>query len=240
MTDARPDEAQAPRSAENQPAAAADDALTIDVVSDVVCPWCYIGKRHLDEALARWRARHPDGPAPRVAWHPFQLNPTMPPQGIERAEYLRAKFGDPRGGPGYERVREAAESAGLEFHPERILRQPNTLRAHALIRAAAGSELQHRLAASLFEGYFVEGRDIGDEATLPACAAALRMPQQAVDTALGSEALEATSAVDSGLRDAGIGGVPHFVIGKRISVSGARGADRLLEAIEAIDACQPS
>ncbi len=236
MADANSNATQASRTAGGQSTAAADDQFTIDVVSDVVCPWCYIGKRHLDDALETWSARHPGAAAPRIAWHPYQLNPTMPPEGIERAEYLRSKFGDPRGGPGYERVRQAATSAGLEFHPEKIVRQPNTLRAHALIRAAAG-ELQHRLASDLFECYFVEGRDIGDESTLRARAAAAGMAQEAVDAALAGDALEATAAVDAGLRDSGIGGVPYFVIGKKISISGAQGADRLLEAIEA---CQPS
>ncbi len=231
MTEANPQPAPAAGAASDDNRARPGEALTIDVVSDVVCPWCYIGKRQLDQALARWRERHADAPAPTIAWHPFQLNPTMPREGMARSDYLKAKFGDPRGGPGYDRVRNAASSAGLVFHPERIVRQPNTLRAHALIRAAAG-ELQHRLAARLFECYFVEGQDIGDEATLRAAAAAVGMPAEAVEAGMRPETLEATEAIDSGLRDAGIGGVPYFVIGKRINVSGAQGADRLLEAIE--------
>lgn len=231
MTATSPREAPATGAEDEQAAAQAGEAFTIDIVSDVVCPWCYIGKRHLDDALARWRERHPDAPAPEIAWHPFQLNPAMPAQGMARADYLQAKFGDPRGGPGYQRVRNAASAAGLVFHPERIVRQPNTLRAHALIRAA-GRERQHALADRLFESYFVRGEDIGDEATLRAAADAVQMPAQAVDEAMRPDALEATAAIDAGLRDAGIGGVPHFVIGKRVSVSGAQGADRLLEAIE--------
>jgi predicted DsbA family dithiol-disulfide isomerase len=231
MTEANPQPAPEAGADQNQARAHEGEAVRIDIVSDVVCPWCYIGKRQLDDALARWRERHADAPAPAIAWHPFQLNPTMPAQGMARSDYLKAKFGDPNGGPGYNRVRNAASAAGLVFHPERIVRQPNTLRAHALIGAAAG-QLQHLLAARLFECYFVEGKDIGDEATLRAAAAEVGMPPEAVDAAMRPEALEATEAIDSGLRDAGIGGVPFFVVGKRINVSGAQGADRLLEAIE--------
>lgn len=206
--------------------------LRVDVVSDVVCPWCYIGAKHLDDALATWRERHVDEPQPTVAWHPFQLNPTMPAAGMDRGDYLRAKFGDARGGPGYQRVVDAARAAGLEFRPQDIRRQPNTLRAHSLIRAAAQAGRQHELAAALFRAYFVDGADVGDEATLREIAARCGLHAEAIDAALAQDALRATAADDEQARRAGIGGVPFFVIEQRIAVSGAQGVDALLDAFE--------
>lgn len=212
------------------PETTAQAPLHIDVVSDVVCPWCYIGKKHLDEALALWRERHPGDPQPAVAWHPFQLNPTMPAEGMDRGEYLRAKFGDPRGGPGYQRVVDAARAAGLEFRPQDIRRQPNTLRAHSLIRAAAAAGRQHETAAALFRAYFVDGANIGDEATLRGIGRDCGLPEATIDEAFGEDALRETAEMDEQARRAGIGGVPFFVIGQRIPVSGAQGAQALLQA----------
>ena len=212
--------------------APASGTLTVDVVSDVVCPWCYIGKKHLDDALALWRARHPDAPEPAVAWHPFQLNPGMPPAGMERGAYLQAKFGDSRGGPGYLRVVGAAQAAGLEFNPQGIRRQPNTLRAHALIGAAEDAAQQHRLVAALFQAYFVDGIDIGDEDALRGIASGCGVDKARIDSALEQTALDATAQEDERLRDAGIGGVPFFIVGQRVAVSGAQGVDALLDAFD--------
>ena len=217
----------------------APDPLRIDVVSDVVCPWCYIGKKHLDEALAAWRDRHPEAPEPAVAWHPFQLNPGMPAGGMERGAYLQAKFGDPRGGPGYSRVVAAAQAAGLEFRPQDIRRQPNTLRAHALIGAASDAGQQHRLVAALFQAYFVDGVDIGDPDSLRAIALGAGLDADAVTAAFDEASLNATAQEDERLRDAGIGGVPFFIVGQRIAVSGAQGVDALLQAFDRAPGAQP-
>jgi predicted DsbA family dithiol-disulfide isomerase len=206
--------------------------LRIDVVSDVVCPWCYIGKKHLDDALAIWRARNPQAPEPVVAWHPFQLNPGMPAAGMERGAYLLSKFGDSRGGPGYLRVVGAAQAAGIEFNPQAIRRQPNTLRAHALIGAARDAAEQQRLVAALFRAYFVDGVDIGDEASLRALASGCGMDETAIAAAFEEASLRAAAQQDEHLRDAGIGGVPFFIVGQRVAVSGAQGADALLEAFD--------
>ncbi len=212
--------------------------LTIDIVSDVVCPWCYIGKKHLDEALARWRERHPEAAEPAIEWYPFQLNPAMPREGMDRGDYLRSKFGDPRGGPGYLRVVGAAKAAGLEFNPDEIRRQPNTLRAHSLIRAAGPARLQHRLYAALFQAYFVEGANIGDPQVLRTIAGDCGMDAAAIDAALGDDALKETAAIDQQMRDAGIGGVPYFIIGRKFAVSGAQGADALFEVFERVAEAQ--
>jgi len=212
--------------------AAAQPPLRIDVVSDVVCPWCYIGKKQLDEALATWAARHPGATAPTVAWHAFQLNPTMPAEGMDRGAYLQAKFGDPRGGPGYQRVVASAQAAGLEFRPEGIRRQPNTLRAHSLIRAAGDAGCQDSLVAGLFRAYFVDGVNVGDEESLRRIAREAGLDDAAIDNAFGSSALNETAAEDEHLRNAGIGGVPYFVIAQRVAVSGAQGVEALLAAFE--------
>ena len=206
--------------------------LRIDVVSDVVCPWCYIGKKHLDEALAAWTERHPDAAPPRVSWHAFQLNPTMPADGMDRGAYLQSKFGDPRGGPGYQRVVASAQAAGLEFRPEGIRRQPNTLRAHSLIRAAGDAGCQHALVAALFRAYFVDGVNVGDEESLRRIAREAGLDDTAIDAAFGPSALRETAAEDEHLRSTGIGGVPFFVISQRVAVSGAQGIDALLAAFE--------
>jgi len=210
----------------------ASDILTIDVVSDVVCPWCYIGKKHLDDALAVWRTRHPDAPEPAVAWHPFQLNPGMPAAGMERGAYLLAKFGNASGGPGYSRVVAAAQAAGLVFNPQNIRRQPNTLRAHALIGAAASGQQQQRLVAALFQAYFVDGLDIGDPEVLQSIALGAGLDETSVAAARDETALGATAKEDERLRDAGIGGVPFFIFGQRVAVSGAQGVEALLDAFE--------
>jgi len=135
--------------------------LTIDIVSDVVCPWCYIGKRKLEAALAMPEAA--DLPNVVIRWHPFQLNPDLPQQGISRKQYLEDKFGGPqRAAEIYERVRAAGRTAGLELNIDGITLQPNTLAAHALIAFAQqgdadGGDIKERL----LKAYFVENRFIG-------------------------------------------------------------------------------
>lgn len=216
----------------NEPPAGAP-ALRIDVVSDVVCPWCWIGKGQLDRAIEHWRTRHPDRDAPRVAWHPFQLNPDLPAEGLPRGEYLDAKFGSRSAYPA-ERITRAAAQAGVPMHLARIVRQPNTLRAHALLAAAgqAGAGLQHALADALFRAYFAEGADIGDDAVLRACGLQAGLPAERIESAWTDETLQATRTADAQARRAGIGGVPFFVVGERLGVSGAQGVDALLDAFE--------
>ncbi|MEL7345359.1 MAG: DsbA family oxidoreductase, partial [Pseudomonadota bacterium] len=134
----------------------------IDILSDPICPWCYIGKTHLDRALA---AR--PGHGLTIEWHPFQLNPEMSPEGVDRKAYLETKFGGPDGAAQvYGRIEEAAKSAGLEIHFDRIARTPNTIDAHRLIHWAGLEDRQHALKGALFVAYFEQGRDIGDKDTL--------------------------------------------------------------------------
>lgn len=141
--------------ADTQPA-----PLTIDIVSDVVCPWCYIGKRNLEAALQQL----PDSNI-EVRWHPYQLDPTIPPEGIARRVYLERKFGA-RVDEIYTRVAAAGRQAGLDFAFDRIERSPNTLDAHRLIRWSQSVGKQDAVVERLFRAFFIEGRDIGDRAVL--------------------------------------------------------------------------
>jgi predicted DsbA family dithiol-disulfide isomerase len=215
------------------PAPAASSATpTVDVVSDVVCPWCYIGKRQLETALA---ALPPDE-RPIVRWHPFQLNPDLPREGIERRAYLEEKFGGAeRADQIYERVRAAGRAAGLELNLDRIERQPNTLDAHRLIawaQADAGGDA-NALVEALFKAYFVDGRPIGEHAVLAAIAGECGFDETAARTMLDSDAgAGEIAAMDRRARSMGIGGVPFFVFNQRVGVSGAQGSHTLREALE--------
>lgn len=204
----------------------------IDVVSDVVCPWCYIGKRRLESALAQL---HADDPAleTRVNWHPFQLNPELPPQGTERKRYLEAKFGGPaRASEIYDRVRAAGETVGIAFDFDRIAVQPNTLAAHRLIAWAQHDHDAADLVERLFAGYFIDGRNIGDHAVLAAIAAEAGLDAGEARAQLESGAgREEIAAMDVRARKLGVTGVPFFIFDGRVAVSGAHEPEMLLRAI---------
>ena len=214
--------------------------LEIDVVSDVVCPWCFIGKRQLDAALARRRSTRPDLPAPRVRWRAYQLNPDLAAEGVSREEHYRRKFGN-AAATMVERVRQAGRAIGLELQLERITRQPNTLAAHALIELAAEDERQTAMAEALFEAFFLQGRDLTDSAVLLEIATGVGMRKELAEAALDPEGSvqQLVAAGESELREFGVNGVPLFIIGRedtgRIAVSGAQGADALIEAMRRFD-----
>jgi predicted DsbA family dithiol-disulfide isomerase len=212
------------------PHAAADDAPTIDIVSDVVCPWCYIGKRRLEAALASR-----DGPPPLIRWHPFQLNPDLPVGGIDRRAYLEDKFGGPDGAREvYGRVEAAGREAGIPFAFERIRRQPNTADAHRLIAWAqsVGDGQAEQLIERLFKAYFTEGVDIGDVDELARLAGEAGYDAGAARAHLASDAGRAeVAAADERTRSMGIGGVPFFIFNRRLAVSGAQPPDVLLDAM---------
>ncbi|HET9670912.1 MAG TPA: DsbA family oxidoreductase [Casimicrobiaceae bacterium] len=208
--------------------------MKIDIVSDVVCPWCYIGKRRLERALATLRDSEPALDV-TLRWHPFQLNPDLPRTGIDRQSYLNAKFGGPsRAEPIYERVREAGRESGLALAFDRIERQPNTLDAHRLI-AWAQRENPARaddLVERLFHAYFVEGAFVGDADTLAALAADAGYDHDGAAAMLASDALrDDVAAADERARSLGIQGVPFFVFDGRVAVSGAHEPATLLDAI---------
>jgi predicted DsbA family dithiol-disulfide isomerase len=204
---------------------------TIDVVSDVVCPWCYIGKRHLEAAIAQLPAEQ----RPVVRWHPFQLNPDLPRAGIGRRSYLEEKFGGPeRAAQIYERVKAAGSSAGLALDFDRIERQPNTLDAHRLIAWAQseGGGDADALVEALFRAYFVEGRYVGDRTVLAEIAGEAGYDAARARELLADETgIAEITEMDQRARQMGIGGVPFFVFNQRVGVSGAQGAPALLDAL---------
>jgi predicted DsbA family dithiol-disulfide isomerase len=220
--------------------------LHIDIASDIVCPWCYIGKRRLEKALVLWAQQHPAQPVPRLRWLPFQLNPDLPASGISRADYLQRKFGSADGGGMYERVSSEGKKEGLHFAFERIQRQPNTLKAHALLAAALNSDggdgsdvngatdsLQAQLKEALMQAYFCEGADLTQDAELIRIATSAGMPAEAAHAVLkDSAALQETAAQDAELRRIGISGVPFFIINRQYGISGAQPPEALLAAME--------
>ena len=210
------------------------DVLTVDIVSDVVCPWCYIGKRRLETALAQVRAMAPDLQI-NVRWHPFQLNPDLPREGADRRTYLEAKFGGPvRAKEVYARVATAGATVGIPFAFEAIERQPNTLDAHRLIAWAQSRQEgdADALVDRLFRAYFVDGRFIGDRDELVTLAAAAGFDADDARLFLASEELAADVAgADQRARELGVSGVPFFIFNGKTAVSGAQTPDTLLAAI---------
>jgi predicted DsbA family dithiol-disulfide isomerase len=211
-------------------------ALNIDIVSDVVCPWCYIGKRHIEEAKARWQIKHPEAVV-NVRWHPFQLNPDLPLEGTDRKGYLEQKFGGPqRAKEIYARVAAAGRNAGLEMNFDGIRKQPNTLAAHALIAyAQTANDGAHAdaVAERLFKAYFVDGEFIGDVDVLVAIAAECGLNADATRAVLSERAtLELIAAQDASAREQGISGVPYFIFNQKVALSGAQPPDVLLDAME--------
>ena len=213
-------------------AAVAEHALTIDVISDVVCPWCYIGRRRLGAALDQFGSAAP-GVRALVSWHPFQLNPDLPREGIDRGVYLERKFGAGKGaGEIYARVRAAGESVGIDFAFEKITRQPNTLDAHRLISWAQARGDAEEVVERLFRAYFVEGRLIGDRDVLAAIAGEAGLPADQARSHLDSnEGAAAIAEMDRRVRELGVTGVPFFIFGGRVAVSGAQPPDVLAQAM---------
>jgi predicted DsbA family dithiol-disulfide isomerase len=207
------------------------DPLSIAIYSDVICPWCYVGKRRLETALAA-----PGMPAaPRFVWLPFELNPDMPAEGIERQAYRAQKFGAARSAELDRNMLETGRELGIAFAFDRMTRTPNTRLAHRLIWAAGRQGRQDETVERLFHGYFEEARDIGDPEVLASLAAEAGLAPEAVATAL-SEAQSLDAVVDleqQGYR-MGIQGVPFFILAAKYGVSGAQPPEFWREALPRI------
>ena len=201
----------------------------IDVISDAICPWCYIGKRHLERALA---ILDKQGLHFTVAWHPFQLNPDMPREGVDRAQYRLAKFGSAeRSRQLDERITETAATVGLEFHLDKLTRTPNTLDTHRLIRLAGQHGVQDGVVEALFEGYFCDGADIGNAEVLTRLGVEGGLESDDIAAMLASDAgLKEVTAADRMARNAGIQGVPSFALQGHVLFSGAVPADEMAQA----------
>lgn len=206
--------------------------LTIDVLSDVVCPWCLIGKRRLEQALQTYAQRYPDRPAPLVRWHPFQLNPDMPESGMSRADYVQQKFGD-RASTVYDRVKAVGRTLDIAFAIATIARQPNTAAAHSLIGLAEVGAQQQRLVEALFCAYFLQGVDLTQRSELERLALEAGLSGDEVRACLDSEDARAqVRASDVRARQMGVQGVPFFIFNNQVGVSGAHEPETLLQAME--------
>jgi len=203
--------------------------VRIDVVSDVVCPWCFIGKHRLEKALAL----KPDI-AVEVHWRPYFLNDWIPREGISREQYLTTKFGSPDRYQGIaQRVTAAAAAEGLVYAAEKVKRQPNTLDCHRLIRWAEGIGKAAEMKQKLMDLYFTQGADLTDRETLVKAAADIGLDANTVRAQLASDQDVAQIEQDAqSAKQAGIEGVPCFIFGGKFAISGAQAPEDLAEAIE--------
>ena len=205
--------------------------LAIDIISDVVCPWCFIGKRRLEAALELYRKRDPAAPAPQIAYHPFELNPDIPREGIARADYIANKFGA-RGYSAHERLTHAGAQLNIAFAFDRIERQPNTLAAHALIEWARRRGVQAAVKEALMKAFFVDGLDLTDAQTLVRVAVDAGLDRKDAEAAIADEDLRRTVAEEEEkARRMGVQGVPFFIFNNRLAVEGAQPPDVLLDAM---------
>jgi predicted DsbA family dithiol-disulfide isomerase len=202
----------------------------IDIVSDAICPWCYVGKRQLERALAMLAE---EGLTFQVHWNPFQLNPDMPKEGRDRAAYRAWKFGSVEKSAALDqRITEAAAGVGLGFRTDLMTRTPNTIDAHRLIWFAGQHGAQDATMEAVFKAYFVEGRDVGDHAVLADCAETAGLPRQAVqDFLAGDLADKEMRAADQAAREAGVSGVPSFFLDGYSLFSGAMPAETIATAL---------
>ena len=202
--------------------------ITIDVVSDVICPWCFLGKRRLDKALALI----PEIKA-EISFRPSFLDPTIPPEGLGRHEYMAAKFGEERLKAIHDPLIKAGKEDGVPYHFDKITRTPNTMDAHRLLRWAKLDGKQPEIAEALFMAYWNEGRDVGDHQVLADIAAAHGMNRNKVLNALGTnqdknDVLKETTQA----QQMGVTGVPTYIINQKYGVVGAQAAEALAEQIK--------
>lgn len=211
-----------------------EQVLTIEVYSDVICPWCYVGKRRLERALKQWNGAVPV----KLSWRPFQLNPTMPRDGMDRRQYLDAKFGSPGAAQAiYGQVARAGAEEGIPFAFEGIARTPNTFSAHRLIWLAGRHGKQDEMVEVLFRSYFLEGGDIGNPEILSQAAGHAGLGPTEVETFLVSnEGIEAVKAEEATGRRLGIHAVPYFVLNGTAALSGAQPPEQFIAALKQIEA----
>jgi predicted DsbA family dithiol-disulfide isomerase len=205
------------------------EPMQIDVISDTVCPWCYIGKRRLERALSLRPQIEFD-----VRWRPFQLDPTTPVEGVDRKTYIERKFGSSEKiKPIHAALLKAGEDEGIAFAFEKITRTPNTLNSHRVIRWSHSLGLQDKLVELLFRRYFVEGADIGQIKVLAAIADEVGLDGELVEELLSSDAdRESVEREDTMARKIGINGVPTYLIGGKVLVNGAQDAEHLVRVID--------
>lgn len=198
------------------------DKLPIAIVSDIVCPWCFIGKARLETALSQ----HGLTEKVAITWLPYELNPDMPPEGMDRTAYLDAKFGPGKRKEIELRLSEAALGSGITFNWARVTKSVNTRMAHMLVAAAATVQRGSEMKAALFKAYFQDGRDIGDPETLVAIAVEQGFDERAAREELANDELrESIVGLEAHAAQVGVTGVPFFIIDGKLAVSGAQTAD---------------
>jgi predicted DsbA family dithiol-disulfide isomerase len=202
--------------------------ISVDVISDVVCPWCFIGKRRLEKALAQV----PDL-AVEVRWRPYQLAPELPASGIPRDDYLTAKFGSlERSREMFARIEAVGADEGIPFAFDRIKVSPNTLDAHRLVLWARSGKAQDAVVEALFRAYFIEGRNLSDRETLIAIGAAHGLEAPLLTELYGTDAdVERTQREIASAQRIGVTGVPFFIIAERYGIAGAESAETIAAAL---------
>lgn len=206
--------------------------IKLDIISDPICPWCYIGKAYLDRALEA-APNHPFS----IEWHPFQLNPDMPAEGIDRRAYLEWKFGGKDNAIRvYSQIAEHAEKAGLEIDFEKIKTTPNTMNAHRVIHWAGLEGRQTPVVSAMFRAYFKDGRDLGDADVLVNIAGEAGLDRAMIAHLLSGDAdLDDIQARDLHARERGVTGVPCFVIANQHVITGAQPAELWQKVIEELE-----
>ena len=207
--------------------------LSIDIVLDVICPWCYIGKHRLDRAMDLIK----DDYDVRIRWHAFELNPNMPLDGMDRKDYRAKKFGSWKKSEDLDKyVTQVGNHEGIVFEFDKIKRTPNTLNAHRLIRLAQkeGMQKAEKVIEGLYHGYFAKGLDIGDRKTLVDIATYAGMDALKVSSFLedNKEGLAEVKADEAAMAEIGVNGVPHYIINNKYSVSGAQDTDTLISVFQ--------
>jgi predicted DsbA family dithiol-disulfide isomerase len=207
--------------------------MQIDIVSDTVCPWCFIGKRRLERALALRPDMEFD-----IRWRAYRLDPTIPPEGVDRKQYMQAKFGNnPNRQAMQDALKQAGDGEGIAFAFDKIARSPNTIDSHRLIRWAASAGVQNEVVERLFEAYFEEGRDIGNADVLVEIASDAGMDSATVADLLEQGAdREIIENEDAMAHRLGITGVPTFIFQNKYLGSGAVDPEALLEIIDKVTA----
>ncbi len=207
--------------------------VSIAVFSDVICPWCYLGKRRLEAALDRMGLRA----TTQVTWLPFELNPGMPPEGMERMAYRERKFGLAKAIQLDAQMTALGEAEGVAFAFGRMARTPSTRRAHKLIAHATRAGDANPLVEALFRAYFEEARDVGDPDVLAGLAAGAGLDPDAARAAMEDALLDRQVAeLEAEAAQSGVTGVPFFIIDGQWAVSGAQGPDQWVEALEGLGA----
>ena len=204
-------------------------ALQVDIIADLVCPWCYLGKRRLDDALLAV-----GGPS-LVSWYPFQLNPAMPLAGMDIEEYLASKFGDPEElRPALDKLAEAGKSEGINFNFDKVSRIPNTLNAHRVMKLAETERVSAAdMAEEFLRGFFESGLDIGDRDVLSELAMRHGLDYKDISKTLDDDlSRRAVLSQEAQVRQGGVSGVPNFLVNRRLFLVGAQNTPALVNAFD--------